>query len=204
MGSYQSSTSNNSNSNSKSNNNLGFSNAQNSVSTTVCTNTARNAICVLDKNKPVTGIISFHQCSPHDIVRVRFTLYGQPNQVHAIHIHEYGDTTDGCKSLGEHFNPYSQMHGSYLYPNQGRHVGDLINNIRFDKYGQFFFEYDDPLLSLMQNDRSYVVGRSVVIHGGIDDLGQGQGPARKESLTTGNAGERINYGLIVLSKTKHF
>jgi Cu-Zn family superoxide dismutase len=171
---------------------------------TLCTDNPRNAVCILSNNgnkSNIIGFISFHQCSPDDIVRVRFTLYGNAGETHAIHIHEYGDMSDGCKTLGGHFNPYHQTHGSYQYPDLPRHAGDLINNVVFDKHGHFFAEYEDSLLSLIPGHKSYIVGRSVVIHAGKDDLGQGND---HESLVSGNAGERLNCGIIALSKTNHF
>ena len=33
-------------------------------------------------------------------------------QIHAIHIHEFGDLTQGCKSCGGHFNPGNCDHTS--------------------------------------------------------------------------------------------
>ena len=50
-------------------------------------------------------------------------------KIHAIHIHEFGDLTQGCKSCGGHFNPENCDHGTYSDPSRPRHVGDLMNNM---------------------------------------------------------------------------
>ena len=82
-----------------------------------------------------------------------------------------------------------------------RHVGDLINNITFNQYGRFIYEYNDELISLFTEDSIY--GRSIVIHEGEDDLGLGKGSKREESLKTGNAGKRICCGIIACCSSDH-
>lgn len=158
---------------------------------------AINAICVL-KSDTVNGYVYFHQCTIYDRVRVKFHLRGPPLQTHAIHIHEYGDMRKGCDSLGTHYNPYQTTHGSMFYE-MPRHAGDLINNINFDQYGNFNYEYEDRLINLFPSSSiDHILGRSIVIHEKEDDLGLGTGLQREESLKTGNAGKRICCGIIGL------
>ena len=63
-----------------------------------------NAICIL-KSEKINGTIYFHQCNPKLPVKVKFFIKGEPNKTHAIHIHEFGDMTNGCDTLGPHYNP---------------------------------------------------------------------------------------------------
>jgi Cu-Zn family superoxide dismutase len=161
-----------------------------------------NAIATL-QSEDVNGYVLFHQCYPTEPVSVIFQINGPPNQIHAIHIHEFGDLRKGCDSLGSHFNPTGDTHGCIFY-NMPRHAGDLINNLRFDDQGNFVFQYKDPLISLYPSYNS-IIGRSIVIHEKQDDLGLGQGNEKEESLKTGNAGKRICCAVIGLSDNKeHF
>ena len=153
----------------------------------------KNAICILDKN----GHVTFNQCCKNHSVTVVFNLVHFPKEsIHAIHIHEFGDTSDGCKSLGLHYNPKNNTHGSFSLPEHPRHAGDLINNFKSDKNGSFHFQYEDETITLFGEDT--ILGRSVVVHEGRDDLGLGVGDKRKESLISGNAGKRIVCGVIGL------
>jgi len=156
------------------------------------------AICVLyqeqkgkQKYRP-HGVVTFHQCKGARGCQVHFSFQGfKPGTVHAIHIHEKGNTLQGCKSLGGHWNPHGATHGSIQDPTRPRHVGDLINNMMIDDHGNFEYDYWDPLLRL--SGALSIVGRSVVIHEGQDDLGKG---GTNESLKTGSAGARLMCGVI--------
>lgn len=162
----------------------------------------RNAVCILELKNGIKGVVEFHQCSVYSPVTVRINLQGLGMGTHAIHIHEFGDTRDGCKSLGAHFNPYRDTHGSRDY-DMPRHAGDLCNNITFNQSGIFKYMYNDDLLSLFspEGQNISIVGRSIVIHEHPDDLGRGN---NEESLISGNAGNRINCGIIAVSKLQHF
>ena len=156
-----------------------------------------NSIAIFN-NINVKGEIKFHQCAKKDGCDVYINLYGlKPNTKKAIHIHEYGDERKGCESLGSHWNPSSKTHGTINIKNMPRHAGDLINNIEPDWQGKFTYTYYDPLVNLRGDIDKSVIGRSIVIHNGVDDLGLG---GTDESLKTGSAGSRM--ACAIISRTK--
>lgn len=170
---------------------------------------------ILDSSGVAKGTVFFEQLHGES-VKVTFNLYGFiPGAIHAIHIHEFGDLSRGCSSLGEHYNPTRAKHG--------KHKGDLIKNFQADILGSFSFSYVD---NLNVND---LYGRSVVIHALPDDLGNARyndlftrelmylsrergyriGPRKamieelnRQSTITGNAGRRIACGIIGRSSGK--
>ena len=167
-------------------------------------NQKRTAVALFNNNN-VKGSIIFTQFDPKQRVNVKFNLYSlKPNVVRAIHIHEYGDEREGCTSLGGHWNPFNKTHGTILLPELERHAGDLINNITPDANGIFIEEYNDELLNLFGDVNTTIIGRSVVIHDGVDDLGLGglneDGSVDfekfKTSLENGNAGSRMACAII--------
>jgi Cu/Zn superoxide dismutase/predicted kinase/nicotinic acid mononucleotide adenylyltransferase len=109
---------------------------------------------------------------------------------HGFHIHEFGDLSKGCESAGGHYNPSKVNHGDL---DKG-HVGDL-GNIEANEQGIASFTINASRVTLVGEQS--VVGRSIVVHSGEDDLGQG-GDA--ESLKTGNAGSRLGCGVIRLAE----
>lgn len=142
-------------------------------------------------NKVFVGTVLFHQCDNQDNTTVVFDIKGPSNGEFACHIHSYGDLRQGCKSLGPHWNPHNTTHGYTFDPSRPSHAGDLVGNILTDSSGNYQFVYVDPKLSL--NGPLSIVGRSVVIHVDVDDLGLGD---NEESLKTGNAGDRIDCAII--------
>lgn len=107
----------------------------------------KKAICILQNKGIDYGKVLFQQCCIEHPIRINFDLKNFfPMKEHAIHIHKYGDLSDGCKSLGPHYNPENVTHGSYLYPKKPRHAGDLINNFTANEYGNFLFSYNDEKL----------------------------------------------------------
>ena len=62
-----------------------------------------------------------------------------PNSKHGLAIHECGDISEGCQSVGSHYNPRNKRHGSPL--EDERHVGDL-GNVLADANGRALFKCD--------------------------------------------------------------
>ncbi len=148
--------------------------------------------CPRNRKGGVSGTIRLHQCSPRHPTRFIVDLrVDRPDSIHALHVHEYGNLTPGCMGSGGHYNPFKQNHGTYKLPGRGRHVGDLINNVKSDSAGRIKLEFSDDLVTL--SGPYSVFGRTLVIHSGKDDLGLGK---NKESLITGNAKGRMGCAII--------
>ena len=162
------------------------------------------AVAVFDgKNKwKLAGTVVFEQEHRRNTV-ITVNLVGFPrNHISGFHIHEWGDMSQGCKSMGPHYNPFHHHHGDYKLVGKRRHVGDLINNLISNDMGHVHVRFSDDLVQL--NGKHSVIGRGVVIHEKMDDLGEG-GPLRtsgnKESLLTGNAGIRVACAVIALTES---
>src|SRR5210317_230753 len=145
------------------------------------------AQCELQHSDKVKGSILLMQ-APGTPTLIKGTITGLEPGLHGFHIHEFGDMSDGCKSMGGHYNPDDVNHGSL----EEGHVGDL-GNITADESGIAKFTIEAKRVDLL-GDRS-VIGRGFVAHSDRDDLGKG-GDA--ESLKTGNAGDRLACGVITL------
>jgi Cu-Zn family superoxide dismutase len=167
----------------------------------------KNAVAMF--NGTIKGVVEFHQCTNDSGVWVNINLSNfKPNKTHAIHIHEFGDEREGCTSLGSHWNPMNTTHGSLEY-NMPSHAGDMINNLRSDKHGKFNYSYYDPRITIKGTIDETIIGRSIVIHYGQDDLGLGGidpfvSKVRSESLKTGNAGKRLACAIIGIAKDGSF
>ncbi|KAG0044260.1 Superoxide dismutase [Cu-Zn] [Gryganskiella cystojenkinii] len=151
------------------------------------------AVCVFPKNdKNITGTIHFTQENEAGHVHVKAELTGLTPGEHGFHIHEFGDNTNGCMSAGGHFNPHGLTHGAPTA--HVRHAGDL-GNITADAHGKAVLDTTDHLLKLIGPHS--IIGRTVVVHEGVDDLGLG---GHELSPTTGNAGGRLTCGVIGVTK----
>ncbi|KAK8440524.1 Superoxide dismutase [Cu-Zn] [Candidozyma auris] len=147
------------------------------------------AVAVVRGDSKVCGVVNFEQENENDPTTISWDISGNdPNALRGMHIHQFGDNTNGCTSAGPHFNPFSKTHGAPEDDN--RHVGDL-GNITTDASGVAKGTRKDLLVKLLGPNS--VIGRSVVVHSGTDDLGKG---GNEESLKTGNAGTRPACGVI--------
>ncbi|XP_011306996.1 superoxide dismutase [Cu-Zn] [Fopius arisanus] len=148
------------------------------------------AVCVLQGD--VKGTIFFEQENDSAPVKVTGEVAGLAKGQHGFHIHEFGDNTNGCTSAGPHFNPLGKEHGG---PTDGvRHVGDL-GNVEAGTDGVAKVNISDKQIQLQGAHN--IIGRTLVVHADIDDLGKG---GHELSKTTGNAGARLACGVIGITK----
>uniref|UniRef100_UPI001AD9514F Superoxide dismutase [Cu-Zn] n=1 Tax=Chaetomium thermophilum (strain DSM 1495 / CBS 144.50 / IMI 039719) TaxID=759272 RepID=UPI001AD9514F len=151
------------------------------------------AVAVVRGDSKVTGTVTFEQESESSPTIITWDITGHdPNAKRGMHIHTFGDNTNGCTSAGPHFNPHGKTHGAPT--DENRHVGDL-GNIETDANGNSKGTMTDHLVKLIGPES--VIGRTVVVHAGTDDLGKG---GNEESLKTGNAGPRPACGVIGIAQ----
>eukprot|EP00740_Mantoniella_antarctica_P015864 CAMPEP_0181367994 /NCGR_PEP_ID=MMETSP1106-20121128/11798_1 /TAXON_ID=81844 /ORGANISM="Mantoniella antarctica, Strain SL-175" /LENGTH=205 /DNA_ID=CAMNT_0023483975 /DNA_START=117 /DNA_END=734 /DNA_ORIENTATION=+ len=154
------------------------------------------AVCVLTGSAGVAGTVTFTQ-SDDGATTIVGDIKGLAAGMHGFHIHEFGDTTNGCMSTGPHFNPAKMKHGA---PDAAvRHAGDM-GNVEATA-DACTFTISDAQIPL--SGPNSIVGRACVIHELQDDLGLGDsteiGTQGKTSETTGNAGGRLACGVIGLT-----
>ncbi|WRX33759.1 Superoxide dismutase [Theobroma cacao] len=175
----------------------------------------KKAVAVLKGDSKVEGVVTLTQDDDGPTtVNVRIT--GLTPGPHGFHLHEFGDTTNGCMSTGAHFNPNNMTHGAP--EDKVRHAGDLGNIVAnadgvaeatiVDK--QVLFKpmfLSDKLCASVQacpfscvsiplSGPNAIIGRALVVHELEDDLGKG---GHELSLTTGNAGGRLACGVVGLT-----
>lgn len=136
------------------------------------------AVLRATKGNHVEGVIRLTQTTKG--LRLSGEVRGLTPGKHGFHIHEYGDlrSADG-KSAGAHYAPQGHKHGGPDSPEH--HAGDL-GNIAANDAGV-------AKVDILADDLKlhFVIGRSIVVHGGQDDL---------QSQPSGDAGPRVAYGVI--------
>ncbi|HEY9156139.1 MAG TPA: superoxide dismutase family protein [Opitutaceae bacterium] len=105
---------------------------------------------------------------------------------HGMHVHDKADlSAPDLASAGGHFNPTKEQHGA---PDaEHHHTGDF-GNITADENGTAHVDLTIPGLSL--TGANSIIGHSIIIHGGTDDL---------KSQPAGNSGPRVAGGVIEAS-----
>ncbi|KAK6936111.1 Superoxide dismutase, copper/zinc binding domain [Dillenia turbinata] len=145
----------------------------------------KKAVAVLTGTSSVEGVATLTQ-EDDGPTTVNVKVTGLTPGPHGFHLHEYGDTTNGCISTGAHFNPNGMTHGAP--EDEIRHAGDL-GNIVANADGVAEATIVDKQIPL--SGPNSIVGRAFVVHELKDDLGKG---GHELSLTTGNAGGRLACG----------
>lgn len=151
----------------------------------------KTAMVTLIGRDNVKGTVMFQQDGPYSPVQITGEIYNLEDGHHGFHIHEHGDTSDGCKASGGHFNPEKVNHGGPS--DEERHVGDLGNIHTAGAVTTI--DMEDSVISLYS--WASIVDRTVVIHSNKDDLGKKD---NEGSLKTGNAGSRVACGLVIEGK----
>ncbi|KAG9574772.1 Copper, zinc superoxide dismutase, partial [Aureobasidium melanogenum] len=155
------------------------------------------AVAVLRGDSKVSGTVTFEQASEGANTTISWDITGHDaNAERGMHVHAFGDNTNGCTSAGPHFNPHGKTHGAP--EDDERHVGDL-GNFKTDAQGNSKGSVTDKLIKLIGPES--VLGRTIVVHAGTDDLGKG---GHEESKKTGNAGPRPACGVIGIASPTFF
>ncbi|HSI68594.1 MAG TPA: superoxide dismutase family protein [Gillisia sp.] len=112
---------------------------------------------------------------------------GLSEGMHAIHLHESADcSAEDGSSAGGHWNPTRERHGKWGDP-EGYHKGD-IGNFKVDANGNGTITMTtDEWCIGCDDDNKNIIGKSVVVHDGVDDF---------VSQPAGDAGTRVGCGSI--------
>lgn len=151
------------------------------------TEAGRTATAMLSaaSGSTLEGVATFTEDNTGNVtlrVNVRHVSPGK----HAIHIHENGDcSAPDASSAGGHWNPTAEAHGKW--GNDPYHKGDLGNlEVANDSTSTLTMTTDKWCVGC-DDPMKNVVGKSVVIHAGVDDF---------TSQPSGDAGGRIGCGVI--------
>ncbi|WAR22763.1 SODE-like protein [Mya arenaria] len=161
----------------------------------VTTSSVVHATCYFNNTyTPVKGRVDVRQdmqMTP-PLMQVRVQVYGLPESMmndaeHAMHVHQWGDTARDCYSAGPHFDMdgVSRHGGPASIDRTMRHDGDF-GNLRQTNNGIIDTTFN--VQNLMLVGERGIMGRSIVIHEGPDDMGRGQAPSSRHD---GNAGAPI-------------
>ena len=132
-----------------------------------------SSVAVLRGDSNVKGTVTFEQESDSSPTKVSWNVTGNDsNAERGMHIHQFGDNTNGCTSAGPHckspcccpiivdviclgvvaengiiiVNPFSKTHGAPS--DDERHVGDL-GNYKTDGQGNSSGSVDDKFIKLI-------------------------------------------------------
>ena len=118
-------------------------------------------------------------------VRLVLEVQGVEPGDHAVHLHQVGDcSSDDGKSAGGHWNPTGEDHGEWGH--NPFHLGD-IGNLVIGEDGAGTIELTTDRWSIGSGADNDILGRSVIVHAGVDDF---------TTQPTGAAGGRIGCGVV--------
>ena len=133
----------------------------------------------------VEGTVKFDMDSSGKVkMTLDITIPAKAGRSVAVHIHEHGDCSDTAKMAHGHWNPTNAQHGKW--GSASFHAGD-IGNIKLNVKGKASMSLTADLWTLGGKPDKNLLGRSIIIHGGIDDY---------KTQPTGNSGTRIGCGVI--------
>ncbi|XP_013106016.1 superoxide dismutase [Cu-Zn] 5 isoform X2 [Stomoxys calcitrans] len=92
----------------------------------------------------IDGLMTFQQLPYNNDVKVTLNATGIPAGKHALHIHTYGDLTEGCTSTG------------------GQFANNFLGNIDVKENGEVSVVFISIYLTLFGYNG--IIGRSIVIH----------------------------------------
>lgn len=149
-------------------------------------------VCVMT-GESVSGVLSLSQASEDSPTIIEGTLSGLAPGLHGLHVHVFGDFSTGLTSAGGIFNPFGKPHSAP--DSEERMAGDL-GNVSVAEDGSCSVRIEDHLVKLIGPHS--IIGRSLVVFGGEDDLGRG---GHELSLTTGNCGPRVAGGVVGIASS---
>lgn len=104
-------------------------------------------MAVVRGDSKINGTFVFEQESESSPTKITWEISGHdPNAKRGVHIHTFGDNTNGCTSAGPHFNPHGKTHGAPT--DENRHVGDL-GNFETDGQGNSKGTVEDKFIKLI-------------------------------------------------------
>lgn len=107
----------------------------------------RPPVAVIRGDSKITGTVTFEQANESSPTTVSWNITGHdPNAERGMHIHQFGDNTNGCTSAGPHYNPFGKTHGAPT--DEVRHVGDL-GNVKTDAEGNAVGSVQDKLIKVI-------------------------------------------------------
>lgn len=133
----------------------------------------------------VDGTLKFDADSNGKVVMtLDITVPAKAGKTIAVHIHEHGNCGDTAKLAHGHWNPTGAQHGKW--GSASFHLGD-IGNIKLNSKGKGTMTLSTDLWTLGGNPDKNIIGKSIIVHGGMDDY---------KTQPTGNSGGRIGCGVI--------